>query len=669
MFGTAFDKFGEGRFGHSDWGLITVYNSMPRMHRQLDEDLGSPLRKLYKAIEDELERERLAIGDLVDQRDPILARAGSSSVFDISLIADNGDGTSTVTLTSDHDLEAGNFINFAGVSTGAPFVVGEYTIKEIASPSNTLLATQFTIVQTLTVNATDGKVKLKDRRSTLVEIESYSEYTTPYKVDQKDGPMVELTVAPGVDLEMIGVGYLAELVLTSPISPGAPSTSQVTTSQYSFKVLRITRRNDPESRDVLLCEGRPFSSGSLPSPIVLNFVQPNLLLDLTRDFGIEPDDNLPVSFQRSNAKNVTEFIQLKSSAKGYQIRSEESGFKATVQGLFSLCRDPGLPPSSVHHIVDPYNSSITRMYTEIEPRVVSYDELSADIEGVDYETGDAVYLTDQYAFDDTTRPFGQSPLKSFFNRIFSANVTSTSPVPQSVLDSIGLPYGQYVSGYISPSDRAMIGDISSKNFSLTGPHAAAPTPPTGFSPANIFPVEAEETYDPATGLFKWVVGVPSTVTIPLTGGPFTEYYLAYEPPVAEDCCWCKSHVVRLLLEPTAEFMASGSYTGAQVAAAIQRLVERIKNEQLPIHARLGEVVLAQSVALNWPSIAVSISSVQHTRAFTVSATFMYDVVAADEVATDMSKNVNVSVATSPPGGQLVFDNTRPGNPWLAVIGL
>lgn len=637
MFGTLKDEFGFGRFGHADWGKITVWESLPRMHRQLDEELGSPYRKLFKTIEDELELERRSIGDLVEQRDPLLVRSGGSTVFDIDLIADNGDDTSTVTLAVAHDFEAGNDVTFAGVASGTPLVVGSYVILEIASPTNTLLATQFTITQTLTVSATDGKVKLRNRRSTLVEVESYADYTQVYYPDQADRAMVELTVAPGIDLEPLGIGYIAKLVVSSTITPGAPSSSQVTTSQYSFKVLRITRRNDPETRDVLLCQGRVFddTDPDLPDPIVLTFEQPSLLFELTQDFGMEPDDNLPTALQRSGAKNVVEFIKLKASKRGYEIRSEENGFNATVQGLYHLCADPGLPVAKIHHLVDPNDPLVTRMYTDAPPKQVRYDQISADVEGTDYETGASVFMTDEYVFDDATRPFGESPLKSFLNRVFSIFVSAVSPVPQSVLDSYGLPYGQYISGYIDPVDRALVGDVSGGDFSITGMWPGAPTPPTGFDPDHVFPVEVEHLYDPATWLFRWIIGVPPTVTIPLGPLMYTEYYLAYDPPVSMNCCWCKSHVIRILLEPTTAFLASGDYTGAQVSAAIERLVERIVSEQLPVHARLGEVVLAQSIAVKWPDVSV-----------TVGATSI--------------------VVTA---GQLVFDNTRPGNPWFTVIGL
>ena len=636
MFGTLKDEFGFGRFGHADWGKITVWESLPRMHRQMDEEIGSPYRKLFQTIEDELELERRSIGDLVDQRDPILVRSGGPTVFDIDLIAYNfGTGTCTVTLAVAHDFEAGNEVTFAGVATGSPLVVGSYVILEIASPTNTLLATQFTITQNLVppwASATDGKVKLRDRRSTLVEVESYAAYTQAYYPDQADKPMVELTIAPGIDLEPLGIGYIAKLVVSSTLTPGAPSTSQVVTSQYSFKVLRITRRNDPETRDVLLCQGRVFddTDPDLPDPIVLTFEQPSLLFELTQDFGIEPDDNLPTALQRSAAKNVVEFIQLKASKRGYEIRSEENGFNATVQGLYHLCADPGLPAAKIHHLVDPNDPLVTRMYTDVPPKLARYDQISADIEGVDYETGDPVFMTDEYIFDDDTRPFGESPLKSFFNRIFDVHVAGVSPVTQSVLDAYDLPYGQYVMGALNPVLRSMVGSIDGGDFSLTGLWPGVPVPPTGFSPENVFPIEVEDSYDEFSWLFVWIVGVPPSVTIP-TG----HYYLAYDPPVSMNCCWCKSHVIRLLLEPTAAFLASGTYTGAQVSAAIERLVERIVSEQLPVHARLGEVVLAQSVAVKWPDVSVTVSP-------------------ASIVVT---------------AGQLVFDNTHPGNPWFTVIGL
>lgn len=636
MFGPG-DKFGEGRFGDASFARRVLFESLPAKHRELDEENGSPLKLLFEAVGEEIDLLRDKIKALPLQRDPSFAFGGNGGdVQTIATIADAGGGKALVTLESDHDFETGNRVSFAGVSTGTPTIVGTYEVLETKGPENTLTSKQFTITATMTVTATDGKVKLKEPVSTIVEVSSWQRFASPFEVLYKDVAMVEFSVPQGVDLESLGVGYKALFTPAKTVTSGSPSSANPA-PPYEFKVLRITRRSDlPHT---ILCAGRVISSDDTPSdPLVLNFIRPSTLSSLARDFGILFDEHLPEQFQRSSAKNIVEFVKNKSSEKGYQIRAESNGFEAQAQGLFHLDSNPGFPSARVFTIEDA--SGTPRLYTDIEPRVARFDELAADAEGIDYESGADVYPTDLYAFDDTSRLYDKSPLLSWFQCIGGLTLTAVTDAPQATLALYDLPYGKIVSGVMPAAQRAKIADFSSGKFSISGPFSAPPTAPVDINADEKWPIERELAYDSTTGLIELLVGVPDTVTISTSP---THWCVEYEGGIELSCDFCKSHVVRLSLTATTALKEQSGFSGAEINKAKDRVVERILLEQLPIHARLGETVINHRVEVTRTPPSVQSVAVEIARSIVVAAMDLYDVTPADEVATDETRTVSVTV--------------------------
>ena len=642
MFGTASDEFGSGRFGRADFPLLAIYNSFPRLHRKMDSELGFPLKKFMKGFSDELEEIRIGIRDINDQRDPILVRGGAGAVlYDISTIVDNGDGTSTVTLDSDHLYEKGNVVCFAGVSTGTPTIVGEYTIEEVPNPASTLTASQFKIKAAMTVPATNGIVKLKDRRSTLAQIDSYSEYLQPYRTDGlKDRPMVQFNIADGIDLSDIGIGYTARIDFTNGVTPAFPVTAGPTIDSYTFTVLRITRREDglPLS---LLCSGRFIDPAlPVPDPLVLNFIQPNLIKLLSDDFGIEIDENEPEFYQRSTVRNIVQFIEKKSSERGYEIRSEAAGFDAEVQGLFALCVNPGLPEGRLYRIENEVGE--TKLYTDIEPKTFLFDEIAADVTGIDWGDGGAVIpLTDQYIYSDESSDT-LSPGANAAQCLSSFNATFVLPANQTQKDLYGIDHGIYIAGTMTPDEWEKASNWADGSWSVFGP--AVP-------PLSVADPVANYDFDYRIVAATFISGVnvvelvvetdpaQALVTVPGT------YCMKYIPEVLDDCCFCKSHVIRLALSPTSQFLNETDFSGEQVNEALKRLVDILKVEQVPIHARIGEVALAATVNVTKPAASVSVSGVLKKTFVTVSGTHLYDVIPADDETTDLTKQVTSVTVT------------------------
>jgi len=280
MFGPG-DKFGEGRFGDVSAARRLLFESLPAKHRELDAENGNPLRLFLDAIGEEFDLLRDKIMELPSQRDPSSAFGGAGgTVQTIATIVDAGGGMAIVTLEEDHTFEVGNKVSFAGVSTGAPITVGTYEVVETSGPESPLTTKQFKIKATLTATATNGKVKLKEPLSTIVEVTSSQRFTSPFEVVYKDVAMVEFSVPQGVDLETLGVGYKALFVPAKIVASGSPS-SVNNAPPYEFKVLRITRR--PDLSHTILCAGREVSASCLPSdPLVLNFIRPSTLSSLAR---------------------------------------------------------------------------------------------------------------------------------------------------------------------------------------------------------------------------------------------------------------------------------------------------------------------------------------------------------------------------------------------------
>ena len=134
---------------------------------------------------------------------------------------------------------------------------------------------------------------------------------------------------------------------------------------------------------------------------------------------------------------------------------------------------------------------------------------------------------------------------------------------------------------------------------------------------------------------------PTETVVPVPN----KYCMKYIPEVLDDCCYCKSHVIRLLLSPTSQFLTETNFSGKEVNEAIDRLVNILKIEQVPIHARIGEIALGSSVKVTKPAASVTVSSVATSTFITVSGTHLYDVIPADDETTDLTKQVTSVTVT------------------------
>lgn len=570
MFGLPQDIFGVGPFGIADWGRLAIYEHLPVLHRTLDAEQGYPLRDYFKAFQGEAEDILGAISELLQQRQPLLARDGANVPL-ITISATATGATTTVTTLTPHGFNAGQVVVFAGAESCTPPIRGVQSIAQVLS------ATQFTINFTTTAGSTTGYVQAYDRSAVPVWVTD-----AVVAKDPNYGVTTTFTFENGTDLDYLGVGYTAVLTAGGV--------------DYSFKVARLRTRNADDSsttRNSALCYGQTLPpSSTLSPPYLLRFVQPSTLAYLTADFGLIYDENDPQVFRRSLVNNVAQYVVQKASQKGYQIRGNVSGFDVVAQGLYKLCGDLGaggvLPPSRVYSIDGSF-------YTDIPPRNFAFDDIRADIPWVDPETGNPVYPLDEFIYSDTSGD-SLSPLGGVATCL-TTNYTGANPTLPAVisvalasagtLSTYSVPYGfevtvQFPSAPVAPApDPHDVFTVTTAGvFALVGP-SGAPVEEQYF-------IEGEVSWNAGTRRAVYLVSVPPTVTIPLG-----DYCIGYFPKVVTDCCYCKSYKVRIFATVSDRLYADlgGFQPNPAVVDALNRLVVKLRREQLPIHSEIAETIL------------------------------------------------------------------------------
>ena len=567
MFGLPEDIFGEGPFGIADWGTLAVYNHVPILHRTLDAQEGYPLRDYFKAFQGEAEEILEAISQLIEQRQPLLARDGANVPL-IEITSTSAGATTTVNTATDHGFTAGQVVVFAGAESCTPPIRGVQSIAQVLS------ATQFTVNFTTSAGTTTGYVQAYDRSAVPTWIVAAAVGNDP-----DYGTTTTFTFENGTDLDYLGVGYTAVLTAGGV--------------DYSFKVARLRTRNADDSsatRNSVLCYGQTLPPSSVLSPpYLLKFVQPSTLAYLTADFGLIYDENDPQFFRRSLVRNVAQYVVQKASQKGYQIRGNVSGFDVVAQGLYALCGDASaLPPSQVYLIDGTY-------YTDIPPRTFSFDDITADIEWVDPVTSTPIFALDEFVYTDEASVL--SPLAEVAQSI-TANYTGANPTLPIVtavatasagtLSTYNLPFGvevtvQFPTAPVAPAPDPH--DVFTVNaagvFALVGP-SGAPVEEQYF-------IEVELSWNSGTRVAVYLISVPPSVTIALD-----DYRIGYFPKVDTSCCYCKSYKVRIFATVSARLYADLGGPPAPntlVGEAFNRLLVKLRREQLPIHSEIVQSTL------------------------------------------------------------------------------
>ena len=585
MFGLPQDIFGEGPFGIADWGRLAIYEHLPVLHRSLDAENGYPLRDYFRAFQGEAEDILGAISQLIEQRQPLLARDGANVPL-IEVTATATGATTTVDTLTPHGFTAGQIVVFTGTEACTPPIRGVQSIAQVLS------TTQFTIDFTTSAGSTTGYVQAYDRSAVPVWVTG-----AVVAKDPDYGVTTTFTFENGTDLDYLGVGYTAVLTAGG--------------TDYTYKVARLRTRNADDSattRNSALCYGQTLPPSSVLSPpYLLKFVQPSALAYLTADFGLIYDENDPQVFRRSLVKSVSQYVMQKASQKGYQIRGNVAGFDAVAQGLYALCEDLGaggsLPVSRVYEIDGSF-------YTDIPPRTFAFDDFPADIEWVDPETGSPVYPLDEFIYSDVSGD-NLSPLGGVATCLTTnyTGANTTLPIVTTVvlasagtLSTYSVPYGYEVTVQFPSAPVAPAADPHDV-FTVTTAGVFALVGPSGAAPEEQYFIEGEVSWNAGTREAVYLISVPTSVTIPLG-----DYCIGYFPKVVTGCCYCKSYRVRLIASPSSALYDALGGSGTAILAALGRLVVKLQREQLPIHSKIAQVVLNIPISVSLsPTVSIVVS--------------------------------------------------------------
>lgn len=663
------DPFGEKLFGTADWAKFAVWNSLPVLHRQQDEDRGGPLRKLMQCFEDELQEIRVGVEGLPSQRDPLECRAGlGDRVYRIYSISSElaPAGLVEVRLSIDgspvsHDFRPGQTISFAGTNS-SPSVTGLHTVHSLpiitgpgGGPIEDLSA--FRIVGNVPPAGAGsyGICKRKGPGATIAMVKSFGFYSGTFD-DEDIGSkrLINFVIEAGTYLEDLGVGYTALVEIPKPlVSPAGvpiPENSFKKPDVYSYRVERIRRRHNTSSDSLeVLCSGwvlpsdasNPISAidpsytvmagngDSVVIPLVLRFVRPPTIGALTGDFGITFDENDPEFFQRSTVQNVVKFLERKSSEKAYKIRGDTVGFNIDAKGTYALCEDiEGIPPISKVKIGDTW-------YTSVDPIIAHFDDIAADVTFID--PGDNVEYgpMDMYMFKDESDN-KESPALTWSKCVESCVIQSStgpvdgSPFSNEYLSSIGLATGQLVRVNIVAEKYETFGGFSKGVFALVIGGVSHYIEREDSSFNGLWP-------DPT--LHSFIVGSP-VGTLPVEIG---NACIAYAPEISDDCCYCRSYVIWIQAYALDSFkkqlkdsaLVSQSH-GEKINEALDRLLPRLVTEQVPIHATIGSMGLVSTVSISVPKFGVSVTSVDTGVEINIDFQNSYDVVAADVQEDDLN---------------------------------
>lgn len=609
------DPFGDDPFGVANWSRKAIYESLPQLHRLVDEkDKASILKRWFGAYQSELEGVRQGIVEYPYQRDPLVARGGEGSPPVAIASSVVGDPTLIVTSTP-HGFEGGEIVTFAGCNDYGVF--GSHKIEVVDDLSFTIpVATTVVIAGPLSV------VQIKQPESCTVTVESVE------MVKDKDyGMMAQFTLAPGTDISSIGVGCKAKTVWFGP----APDFNRYT---FTHTVSRIHGRlsSDPSESSYVQCAAEEFpnvgnepgfmTNESIPLPYNMTFVRPGTLKALTSDFGITFDANDPEFMQRSTIQNVVKYIEKKGSRKGYEIRASTMGFDVDVEGMWSLCDDYELLPSS-SKIVD--GDSV---YTTVAPMFPRFDEIAADVKFTDPSTGVTDAVMDSILYSDGSAD-GMSPVLAWSMCTDQVTLISETVLPAG---TGGFENSRSVLVDWGAADRSEYGDMGTGAFALVDPVSERPVW-----------IESE-TYDAAMNRSVMVISVPPDFA-PLSAG---DHCILYAPDVDKDsCCWCRTHLISIICTPTPELVAGYNGDGTLISEALDRLVPRLIAEQVPIHVEIARIALGVRIEVAVPKFGVS---VEKEESYVIRVPFMtyYDEVPADEAVTDDGlPTVSITVTETP----------------------
>lgn len=325
-------------------------------------------------------------------------------------------------------------------------------------------------------------------------------------------------------------------------------------------------------------------------------IRPRALIQrLGGDFGIEVDQHEPEAFQRSSVRNAVQWLDLKGSAKSYDIIGKIAGYRVVPVGLWRISNPPpsGIPVSEIFE--SPLGSG--KFYTTLAPARPRFDNFPVD-----------TIPLDQFCFEEVKAP-------------------PPSPVPPpgtTVEEAIGIGAGDQLMPIVSTTDLGgnrwevrVTGDLSGV-FTANGTWYATFS---GIGADRFFletvPVE----------------GPPGDWTFEVLAGPSPTFGatadVGYECVVVSDCGICRASVLRIEVTPV-EVITDPD---ALLDGVLDRLTRKIL-QVIPAHVRVTEIELQIGPVQAILGISIGLVQANTTVNAPAQVGFYFDLTPADAIPLD-----------------------------------
>jgi hypothetical protein len=329
---------------------------------------------------------------------------------------------------------------------------------------------------------------------------------------------------------------------------------------------------------------------------------PSLIELLGADFGIQVDQNEPESFQRSSVRNVTQWLDLKGTAKAYDIIGKIAGYRITARGLWRL---PSVIPSAVpaaNLFEIPTGSG--KWYSDLAPTRPSFDDVVADAIPLDL----FCYEEPTWSTDFPSGP--PMPLPADGTSVSEAIGIQVRAVP--IISSTDLGDGRW-SIRIGPTDltEVMVVDEAEGNWYVQFP---------GGDSGDFF-IESVPT-EPSSGEWEFEILVGDSPTF---GGTVD---LRYDCQIDVTCDYCRASVLRFDVVP-AEVITNPD---ALLEGVLGRLTSKIL-QVTPAHVRFTQISLNIGPIVAAFSITADIATAS-TATVSAGVGYYFDSTDADVITLD-----------------------------------
>lgn len=618
--------FGDYKFGEVNWPHLVTFDSLPNRHKERDAEEGDPQKTFLGAYEEELDEMRFKVRNLVDQRDPNRVIAVDSA-FTVDI-----DGSSVV----DDDFWGQSVL--VEISSGEDITeVGPGWICTVTSSTDASDIRTYKVLRVRTRNEPDTRNEIlirgvpQELLNTEVVLRPPSlirNLAGDFNVLIDDEEPIEFqrsSVANAVALRNIKTneksytirGDMAGFVVTPvglwrldpfPTGIGLPANKTYELPSGSGKIYTTV---DPTF----------VSFDDIPGDI--EYDDPDLgvisILDYSAMFTDPSGDGLSPGLAYS--QNVLEGFFTGEPAEPDTI---EVTAVAAVADPDPITGEVLTPTPAFDGIETSFTFQLAN--TEVTPSSVTIDT-SAGVGSEDFTDNGSGGLTGDGGGSGTI-DYDTGEISVTYATAPAGGLTVDADYTWDALRVLQLPEAFRVTADMTTGQRDKISAFPKGVFKLV--HDT-----TGDEHF----IEAEESYDSGVEEIVFIVSEPTALAL-------GDYKIKYSPRPSPSCSWCRSNVMIIIVEATAQLIAGFNGNGEKVSASFARMETKLR-KLVPVHVRLAAIIRKISVSVSGPSPSVSVSLSEKLISL-VPMTAYYDDVEADIIFTDdVGPQVSATVTTTP----------------------